>query len=207
MTRTDVVAEALRILDSYGFTDLSMRRLATSLGVQPSALYWHIPNKQSLLAEMAQTILAEPIDSAQAPGADSASRLHQQEASWPDQVRAWATRLRAALRAHRDGAELVASVLAVRSADVDPAAPVVDILRRAGLAEADAAQAGATLLVFVLGAVADEQGHEQMQQFGVAARADSSAPERFAFGLDLLVAGLATRLPEGVAPATPEHRP
>ena len=36
--RDDVVARALEVLDTYGLGDLTMRRLGTELGVQPSAL-------------------------------------------------------------------------------------------------------------------------------------------------------------------------
>ncbi|MFS0702718.1 TetR family transcriptional regulator, partial [Cellulomonas sp. 179-A 4D5 NHS] len=59
LTRAQVVAAALEILDEYGLGDLTMRRLAGSLGVQPGALYWHVANKQALLAEVADAIVAE----------------------------------------------------------------------------------------------------------------------------------------------------
>ena len=45
------------MLDRYGLADLTMRRLATELGVQPSALYHHFPNKQALLAAVADEVL------------------------------------------------------------------------------------------------------------------------------------------------------
>lgn len=50
LRRGDVLDGAMAILDEFGLADLTMRRLATSLGVQPGALYWHFPNKQTLLA-------------------------------------------------------------------------------------------------------------------------------------------------------------
>ena len=56
--RDDVVARALRVLDDHGLADLTMRRLGTELGVQPSALYHHFPSKQVLLAAVADEILA-----------------------------------------------------------------------------------------------------------------------------------------------------
>jgi hypothetical protein len=46
------------ILDAYGLGDLSMRRLAERLGVKAGALYWHVANKQSLLAAVSDEILA-----------------------------------------------------------------------------------------------------------------------------------------------------
>jgi len=46
------------LLDELGLPDLTMRRLASTLEVQPSALYWHFPNKQALLASVADQIIA-----------------------------------------------------------------------------------------------------------------------------------------------------
>lgn len=56
LTRERITAAALDILGEYGLADVSMRRVATALGVAPGALYWHITNKQELLASMAETI-------------------------------------------------------------------------------------------------------------------------------------------------------
>ena len=55
--RGDVIDRALAVLDDYGLESLTMRRLAAELGVQPSALYHHVPNKQSLLAAVADEIV------------------------------------------------------------------------------------------------------------------------------------------------------
>ena len=56
--RQDVVEHAIAVLDAYGLADLSMRRLGAELGVQPSALYHHFTDKQTLLAAVADEILA-----------------------------------------------------------------------------------------------------------------------------------------------------
>ena len=58
LNRDDVVDAAWHILQSYGLGDLSMRRLAKELEVQPGALYWHVANKQELLAVLAQRMVA-----------------------------------------------------------------------------------------------------------------------------------------------------
>ena len=47
--RDDVVDRALVVLDTWGLADLTMRRLGSELGVQPSALYHHFANKAALL--------------------------------------------------------------------------------------------------------------------------------------------------------------
>ena len=58
-TLADVIDAALRVLDDHGLEFCSMRRVAAALEVQPSALYHHVPNKQTLLALMADEIVRE----------------------------------------------------------------------------------------------------------------------------------------------------
>jgi AcrR family transcriptional regulator len=94
LTRQAIVSSALAILDQYGLPDLTMRRLATTLGVQPGALYWHFASKQELLAGMAEVMLAD----LPAPAGGLAG------------LAGWARHLDARLLAHHDGAELVWSV-------------------------------------------------------------------------------------------------
>ncbi len=58
LTREKILETALQVLRSYSLADLSMRRLATELGVAPGALYYHVRNKQELLASLASRLLA-----------------------------------------------------------------------------------------------------------------------------------------------------
>jgi len=44
LTREDIITTAVELLNSYGFADMTMRRIATTLGVVPGALYWHVAN-------------------------------------------------------------------------------------------------------------------------------------------------------------------
>ena len=50
LTRESILQVAMRRLHEYGLSGLSMRGIATELGVQPGALYWHFSNKQLLVA-------------------------------------------------------------------------------------------------------------------------------------------------------------
>src|SRR5690349_24381025 len=59
LSRDQVVATAVDLLRRYGLGDLSMRRLARELCVAPGALYWHVANKQELLVQVADVLLAE----------------------------------------------------------------------------------------------------------------------------------------------------
>lgn len=95
--RQSIIDRALRLLDDVGLPDLSMRRLATELEVQPSALYWHFDSKQELLGAIADRILRT------VPDPDESIPLART-----------ATSIRDALLAYRDGAEVVLSTYALR---------------------------------------------------------------------------------------------
>lgn len=56
--RKSIIEAATTLLNTYGLADVTMRRVAASLGVAPGALYWHIANKQALIAALAEDIIA-----------------------------------------------------------------------------------------------------------------------------------------------------
>ncbi|MDR6610679.1 AcrR family transcriptional regulator [Leifsonia sp. 1010] len=189
-SRDDVVEAALRVLDDLGLPDLTMRRLAASLDVQPSALYWHFPNKQTLLAELADRIVATR------PSAGAAVDGPGEDADWADSVRAEAAALRDALLAYRDGAEVVSSTLALGLGSPDTVDRLARAVARGGFDAETSRRAATALLHFVLGHVSHEQQRLQYDSLGVLAAGDSSPLDEddpaaaFAFGVDLLVGGL-----------------
>ncbi|OUE27618.1 TetR/AcrR family transcriptional regulator C-terminal domain-containing protein [Clavibacter michiganensis] len=184
-TRDDVARTALRILDEHGLPDFTMRRLGAALEVQPSALYWHFPDKQSLLAELADRIVAE----AAAPG-----REEHPAAEWRERVRHAATSLRAALLAHRDGAEVVASTTAMGLGATAARDALSAAVAGGGFGEADCARAASAVLHFVLGHVAHEQQRIQLDRLGLlpVGGVEEDPARDFAFGVELLVRGLGT---------------
>ncbi|HET6450954.1 MAG TPA: TetR family transcriptional regulator, partial [Spirochaetia bacterium] len=59
LTRQRIVAAALQIVDAEGLAALSMRRLGASLGVDPMAVYYHLPNKAALYDAIVEAVMAE----------------------------------------------------------------------------------------------------------------------------------------------------
>jgi AcrR family transcriptional regulator len=187
LRRQDVVVGALAILDEYGLADLTMRRLAASLGVGPGALYWHFPNKQALLGAVSDLVLApvgKPLTTS----------------TWDARVGEVAHRLRDALLAHRDGAEVVASSLSARTVTSTVRDQVSETVAAAGLDASDSSSAADTLLYYVLGAALDEQARLQLDSAGALTESASplaespSAAERFGFGLELFLDGVRHRV-------------
>ena len=59
LTRERIVAAAIAIADRDGLTDLSMRRLATELGVATMSLYRHVPSRDDLTLAMIDTAIGD----------------------------------------------------------------------------------------------------------------------------------------------------
>lgn len=183
--KRDLVDAATAILDNFGIADLTMRRLARELGVSPGALYWHFANKQQLLGAVADRILHPVL------GADPAG-------SWRDQVSGACHRLRDALLSHTDGAELVSASFAAGQSAV--MTQIVDRLSAAaaesGVTGLHSALAARTVVYYVLGFTVDEQSRLQWDAAGADLPETQSAlaedaGQRFAFGLGLLIDGMA----------------
>jgi DNA-binding transcriptional regulator YhcF (GntR family) len=59
LSRDRVVRAAIAVADAEGLAMLSMRRVATDLGVATMSLYRHVPSKDELMLLMADTVFAE----------------------------------------------------------------------------------------------------------------------------------------------------
>ena len=176
--REDVVAAGVGVLDRWGLADLTMRRLAAELDVRPSALYHHFPDKQTLLAAVADEILLRGRRPALVPGRP-----------WDEAAGAVCRELRDAMLAYRDGAELVATTYAFGLGARAPYDALVAALLLLDLPDDVRRTAARTLLHFVFGHVADEQ--TQMQAASVGAISAEPRPESdFEQGLGLILAGL-----------------
>ena len=178
--RSDVVERAIVVLDTYGLADLTMRRLGAELGVQPSALYHHFANKQSLLAAVADEIL------------DRGRRSRDDGLAWDQRVRAVCGELRDAMLAYRDGAEVVATVHAFGLGAGAPGREIEAALAEGGFAPDLRRTAARTLLHFVFGHVSEEQTHLQA---GSAGAIDGAPREEsdFELGLGIVVDGIRLR--------------
>ncbi|WP_193612328.1 TetR/AcrR family transcriptional regulator C-terminal domain-containing protein [Nocardioides lijunqiniae] len=179
--RQDVVDRAIDVLDRYGLSDLTMRRLGAELGVQPSALYHHFANKQSLLAAVADEILER--------GTRPAA-----ERRWDARVVAVCTQLRDAMLAYRDGADLVATVHAFGLGASAPYDALLAALADGGFPADLSRTAARTLLHFVFGHAIDEQTHLQAGSAGAIDDEPRDASD-FDLGLALVVDGIRLRQP------------
>jgi AcrR family transcriptional regulator len=207
LTRERIVRTALRIMDDEGLDAVSMRRLGRELGVEAMSLYNHVADKDDILAGIKDVVMGE-FDMGPPSG------------EWERDARSAARAWRNILRAHPNVITLMTSA-ARPSLSVDalrPSEVAFDLLRRAGLDDEETARAfcafGGYIMGFVLMEVGTMMGGMQADALDVSdvvsslPRAElprtcavlphllsTDADERFEYGLDLLLAGLAHRSP------------
>lgn len=78
LDRAAIVQAALELLSDEGLAHVSLRKLAGRLGVTVSSLYWHIRDRDELLALMCETVFRECLEAT--PETDD----------WPGWLRAFA---------------------------------------------------------------------------------------------------------------------
>ena len=59
LTRDRVLAAALVVADAGGLGSLTIRSLATELGVKPMSVYYHVTNKDEILDALVDTVFGE----------------------------------------------------------------------------------------------------------------------------------------------------
>ena len=202
LDRDRIVAAGLRIVDAEGVDALSVRRLASELGVAPMSVYWHVRDKAHLFDLIGEAVL----ESMAMPPA---------EGDWRDQVRAIHRAMLAAVLAHPNTADLMIGRARYGPAGITMFEQLLSALLEAGLTPEAAFDAYQSLYVFVLGFIATANrtpAFRETQRQGVlylrsldAGRFPSIARvapvigsrtpiEQFEVGLDVVIEGIAARL-------------
>ena len=106
LSKERIVAAAIEQIDRNGLMGFSLRDVARSLGVYPSAVYWHVATRDDLLASVVEATMA---DVAPEPG----------DLSWQDWLRQLFSRCREVIRRHPNVAPLLGGHL-VANASLSP---------------------------------------------------------------------------------------
>jgi AcrR family transcriptional regulator len=165
-----VVAAAARVAERSGVRGVTVRALATELGLSTTAMYRYVDGKAELLNLIAEATLA----SVELP----------RSGPWQQRIRVVANSARKAML-KIDG---IADVLQTQPAK--GAAQRVDALMQqlvadAGVPPARRESARILLMIFILGSVSFEQALD-----GLPHQLTESPESRFTQGLDVLIAGL-----------------
>ena len=142
LNRGQIVKAALALVDRDGLKALSMRRLGAELGVDPMAVYYHIPGKEALLDAIVEAVMAS-ID----------LTVYRPEDSCEERVMCAAKAYRDAMMAHANALPIVLARGPVTAAALRPVELLIGILREAGLSPAKALAGMNTLAAAVRGFV------------------------------------------------------
>jgi AcrR family transcriptional regulator len=171
LNKASIVRAALDLLDEGGLEGLTVRAVASRLGVQAPALYWHVRSKQDLLDEMATEIWRQVgLELAALPP----------DLPWRQTMIAFAAITRRALLAHRDGAKVFTGTYLTDPGVLESQEDLADRMMTQGFTLADVIRAYSLLYNFTIGFCIEEQAVAQ----AVAAGDDRYSLPRRAARLD-----------------------
>jgi AcrR family transcriptional regulator len=148
LSKQAVVDRALALGDAEGLEALTIRRIATELGVTPMALYWHFRNKEELLAGLGDQVWSE-LDTDVDPAA-----------SWDLQLRGLLESLLHVLRAHPCASQLILEGEKNSNAALVASETALEVLRRGGFDPEHAAEITRNALFTGLMLVMSEPGFD-----------------------------------------------
>ncbi|MEP7241103.1 MAG: TetR/AcrR family transcriptional regulator C-terminal domain-containing protein [Devosia sp.] len=99
VTRDDVIQTAIQLLQEVGLDGLTLRRLATELGISAPTLYWHVKDKRELLDLMSEAMVRM---------AREKMPPFPQDLPWDEKIAEGMRRQYEAIITWRDGARVVA---------------------------------------------------------------------------------------------------
>jgi TetR/AcrR family transcriptional regulator, tetracycline repressor protein len=194
ISRAEIVQAAVGVVAAGGYEELSIRRLAAQLGVSPMALYRHIRDKDDLLDEVVDILLA----AAWMPAAA--------ESDWQAWIIEAATKLREFLVTQPAGLHVYLRHPVVSPAALKRMNAMMGVLRQAGLDEETARSAYGALHTYTIGFAALEAsrsgwvpGDGDVSNLAQQLAAYSTAGQ-FMEGLHYLLAGIGREVKEGRQP-------
>jgi TetR/AcrR family transcriptional regulator, tetracycline repressor protein len=178
LDESSIVRAALALADEQGFAVLSMRTLASRLGVKAASLYYHVPSRDALEQLIADSIAMPVIDAGHAC------------IDAPDLLRTVARTLRSSLREH-PGAAVVVATRQISAHLFEAAIPGILTAMQSGLAisDEDALYLIQSLYVLVTGLALAEFGDGPAAPAAPAAYYDAW----FETSLETFIAGLESR--------------
>lgn len=197
---SEIAETALALLDEVGMEGLTMRRLASGIGVEPMTLYRYLPNKEAVLAAVADLLWQE------------LRPFVPQTDGWAPTVRAMWLDMYQLMTAHPHAVPLIARAGSYSHTATEGTARMLEVLKSAGFPPQLATEFLHATSALVVGfayahlwSQMENQGRRPLEPAGeirpltpeTRAYAQSIGPweaGQFVTALDLLIAGFAARL-------------
>ena len=195
----EIAETALAILDAEGLEALTMRRLAGEIGVKPVTLYRYLPDKEAILAVVADRLWTRLLDIPEG-------------GTWRERVRAGWLNLHELMQAHPYATPMIARAGTYSANAATATAGMLDVLRDAGFPPELASEVmhtlGATVVGFAFASLWQRETREgrrpaapaggmdplpeDLQQY--VRRVGPSRPDQFESALELLLDGFERKL-------------
>jgi AcrR family transcriptional regulator len=154
LTREQIVIAAMTLVDREGLPALSMRKLASELGVGTMSLYYHVPDKSALYDLILDAGMREVDLSMDDPSAPAQER-----------VRAIAYALHDALLKHPHAAPIATSRSLRTPTQLLPVEKLLQIMTEAGMPPVDAMQAVNVIGQYAIGVTAMYANHLNVSEY------------------------------------------
>jgi AcrR family transcriptional regulator len=184
VTAEAVIGAALTVIDGEGLDALTMRRLAHDLGVEPVTIYRQLPNKEAILAGVAEKLWLEMAPpegagaAAAAGGATGGAPSPPAPADWREQVRSMWLALDGLMQAHPNAIPIIARGGSYSASAGEGTAGMLRVFKEAGLTPQAAAELLHILSACVVGfGFATLWGRQMAAAREAAAAAGEPAPE------------------------------
>ena len=148
LTRDQIVAAAITVVDREGLEGLSMRKLGDELGMSPMSLYYHVPDKSALYDLILEAVMNDIDMSADDPSEPAEERIV-----------AGFYALRTALLAHPNAVQLTLSRSLRTAGQLRPVEALLGMLFDAGLSPTEAVTATDVIGQYVYGSTAAYANH------------------------------------------------
>jgi AcrR family transcriptional regulator len=210
LSKQAIVDAAVRVLDAEGLDALTMRRVGQELDTGGASLYAHIANKEELLELVVDRVIGE----LELPGAPDGEH-------WQEQVKEVVRSMRAVLGGHRDVARACLARIPLGPNALRGSEALIGVMRAGRLPDQVIAYACDLLPLFATATAYEESlyptigvDYDQVMQYigevrdyfaalpvdrfpnvaslASALTAGAGGDERFEFGLDVMVRGLAS---------------
>lgn len=212
LDRAEVVRAALELVEEGGAQALSMRKLATELGVTTTTIYWHVGTRDELVVALIQML------------ADQQSRVDVEGESPGDRVMSAVRNIWRNALAHRNVTALASQIGATTLLELPLEVALVAELEAAGLTGATARDALRAILMCVAGFLVgtwrgEEVAPPELRRGALWATVDderidhdtiaamASSPDRDALFEHTLRAVVDAYLPDPHDRPDPAHRP
>ncbi|HEV7730809.1 MAG TPA: TetR/AcrR family transcriptional regulator C-terminal domain-containing protein [Candidatus Binatia bacterium] len=198
LSRDRVVTAGVAVARAAGMRAVGVRTVAGRLGVTPMAIYRHVPDGATVIADVAERIASVLVDV-------------PRDGAWDDRFRRWATMSRAHLRRHPGFAQFAIGHWFEVPALLHTVERLLEVAEAAGFDGHDMVAAANLVFTYVLTRVELEESIRQAgtlrRRVGALHRSSdvgrlqahlaeyrvARTDVHFAYGLDTVLAGLAWR--------------